>query len=652
MHLNITGSPYAHKARGVKRAMLALLLLLILMAPALLPASSAMSGGLPVFADEFYDIQDYDVHMVVGTDNVYHVSETITASFKTQRHGIFRDIPITMYGYRHAIRNIKVTNPDTGKAYPFEKSRKGEMLSIRIGDPDIFVEGIVPYQIQYTFDASDDRNRNGDELYFNLIGTEWDASIGRATMRVDMPKAFDATELAFYTGPRGSTDTSRVSWRLEGNSILAESTETLGRYQGITLLLPLEEGYFSEVSRLQYGIWTGLLLLLHAVAFGVALYAMFRDANGHKIVPILSFRAPQDLNPAEAAYVYKEESITNNDVAPLIIHWAARGLLRIEESERSIPFGKGKLVFYKMAEMPPQAPAYEKTLFARFWGYGSNNTVSTGDLSEVFHSSLTSAAKGVAGQFKGDREILVNRFQSRTALGIAGQLLLTCVSIALVVNLVMGGGVFLGTLLISGFALGLTVGAILGFVKVLGKGSNTAHILGLIGFVLVWFLFVSVPLMVSLSEILPMFLRPDMLPMVPLIPLCLLTVFVLWKTKVFTPYALALTGEMRGFRNFLATAKRDRLEMLFSQDPTWFYDMLPYAMVFGLTGIWERHMITLSVEPPNWYNSSYGFHPAHFTGSMRSVVRSAVSTPSQSSGGGGGGGSSGGGGGGGGGGSW
>jgi hypothetical protein len=617
----------------------------------------SLTSPLQVSADQYYDIRHYDVRMQVGTDNVYHLTETLDVFFKSPRHGIFRTIPMDLYGYRHEIRDIDVINPDTGRPHPYATSREGDMLSIRIGDADVYVEGVVRYQISYSYVAGDDRNRKADEVYFNLIGTEWDARIEAATLRVEMPLPFDATELFFYTGSQGSTDQSRVSWTVSGNVIEAATNEPLGAYEGVTLQVLLEEGYFSDVAMFEVWPHTLAALGLHLAAFGLALYGMIRDANGHRIVPVLSFRPPENLNPAEAAYVYRDEKVQNNQLATLIIHWAAVGAIRIEQVNL-LPFGgrllsRNSLVFHQTGQLPANTPAYERKLFRAFWSHGSGGMVKTGDLSESFYRNLEEATKGVRDRFTKEREILVNRFQSRTRWGILGQLVLTVLCLSLVANRVLGGGVFWGALIASSVLIALSSLAIYLIIHLLRSGKGVSGVAGAVGICVFFLIFVSIPASDILSTELPLLLRPDMLPLLGVAALCVATVLILIWTKVYTPYALQLVSQIRGFRNFLATARKDRLEMMFHQEPSWFYDMLPYAMVFGLTGIWEHHMRTLSMPPPNWYNSTDGFSTYHFTRSLQSVVRTAVSTPSGSSGGsGGGGGSSGGGGGGGGGGSW
>jgi len=127
-----------------------------------------------------------------------------------------------------------------------------------------------------------------------------------------------------------------------------------------------------------------------------------------------------------------------------------------------------------------------------------------------------------------------------------------------------------------------------------------------------------------------------------------------------TDYYTYVLGLCLGFKTFLMTAEKDRIEMLLNQNPDYYYNILPYAQVLGVTKIWEKKFDGLLTQPPSW---CYGagaeasmFSARTMSNMMGTMQSSMTSSPSSSGGGGGGsfsgGGSSGGGSGGGGGGRW
>lgn len=124
-----------------------------------------------------------------------------------------------------------------------------------------------------------------------------------------------------------------------------------------------------------------------------------------------------------------------------------------------------------------------------------------------------------------------------------------------------------------------------------------------------------------------------------------------------TPYGNRILGKIEGFKHFLEIAEKEELEAMVIKNPTYFYDILPYTYVLGVSDKWIKKFETISMQAPSWYNGSSAFTMASFGAFIHSTMnsaQSAMSSSSSSSSGGSssGGGFSGGGSGGGGGGSW
>lgn len=118
---------------------------------------------------------------------------------------------------------------------------------------------------------------------------------------------------------------------------------------------------------------------------------------------------------------------------------------------------------------------------------------------------------------------------------------------------------------------------------------------------------------------------------------------------------------INGFKIFLETAEKEKLEALVEDDPQYFYNILPYTYVLGVSKKWVEKFESIAMEPPVWCGADYrGLGYFYFINStFRDCSRAMQSHPVETGGssgvsGGGfsGGGVSGGGFGGGGGGSW
>jgi uncharacterized membrane protein len=136
-------------------------------------------------------------------------------------------------------------------------------------------------------------------------------------------------------------------------------------------------------------------------------------------------------------------------------------------------------------------------------------------------------------------------------------------------------------------------------------------------------------------------------------------VFMSKKTKKGT----LLYQKLLGFKEFIKTVEKDRLQEFLKQDENYFDKVLPYAIVFDMADKWKDKLKGLEIPPPKWYSGYYPgstFNTVMFMNSldhsMNEMTSSFYSSPrsSGSSGGSfsGGGGFSGGGFGGGGGSSW
>ena len=125
-----------------------------------------------------------------------------------------------------------------------------------------------------------------------------------------------------------------------------------------------------------------------------------------------------------------------------------------------------------------------------------------------------------------------------------------------------------------------------------------------------------------------------------------------------------LKQKINGFKIFLETAEKEKLETLVESDPSYFYDILPFAYVLGVSDKWIKNFEGITLERPHWYcGNTFSPMTMYYLmhNQMPNVTRSMISIPQSSSGSGlsgggglssGGGGFSGGGFGGGGGGSW
>ncbi|WP_022670233.1 DUF2207 domain-containing protein [Hippea alviniae] len=74
-----------------------------------------------------------------------------------------------------------------------------------------------------------------------------------------------------------------------------------------------------------------------------------------------------------------------------------------------------------------------------------------------------------------------------------------------------------------------------------------------------------------------------------------------------TSVGLKKYSAIKGFKEFMDRAEKDRLKRLLDENPNYFFDTLAYAVAFGDLKKWAEKFKDLNIQPPNWYRSDH-FH--------------------------------------------
>ncbi len=549
-------------------------------------------------------IRSFDSEIRIADYGTLEITERIVMDFEaTPRRGIFRIIPYRYERYNNPYRasiNILEVTDENGNDRPYKVDRTGGTVSVRIGDPDVYVTGRHTYVIRYTARRAMNFFSGEPEVYWNATGDEWPFAIEQATARLILPEGVDAGAIPAdaFSGPPGSTQQAETN--VDGNA-LVYSASRLMPGSGLTILARLPAGSVERptfLTRLGWWLrdwWPVLLLPLLSLGLMSGVWrARGRDEGGGQAIPV-EWDPPEGLSPAEVGTLVDEVCHTH-DVVATIVDLAARGHLRIRrlESDDYLGFTKAD---YQFIRTQPQKPGpkllpHERDMLDALFKESDDPKLS--DLRGKFHENITSITSDV--------------YQSLTGRGFFKGNPAS----------VRGGYIAIGVLLlIAGLVLTFFLGGF-GFIS-LGIGLAIA----------------AVPVLIF-ARFMP----------------------------ARTLKGSTALRECRGFRRFLVMVEKDRLAEAYRQDPAIFGRLLPYAMVLGVEDKWATQFEGLMDRPPDWYDDGHGgtFVPSFFISSLGDSVSSMgtnlSAVPASSGAGGGtsgfssGGGFSGGGFGGGGGGSW
>ena len=91
-----------------------------------------------------------------------------------------------------------------------------------------------------------------------------------------------------------------------------------------------------------------------------------------------------------------------------------------------------------------------------------------------------------------------------------------------------------------------------------------------------------------------------------------------------TKFGTEMFGKIKGFQRFLENAKKEELEDIVKKEPTYFYDVLPYAYVLGMSNKLIKQFESITMEKPAWAVQEEGeFDSKEFNKNMKTVLKAA-----------------------------
>lgn len=554
-----------------------------------------------------WQITSYDVTAVAERDGTTNVTLLLDFDFSSDAgRGIFLTLPTRMSipdnpdQWRVLPTEVTSVTSPTGAPVDLEETTSNGVLSVRIGNPDITVNGVQRYLVKYTIRGIVEPNAGQglDEVNWNVVGTAWEVPISNVTVRVQAPA--EATKTACFTGPAYDrpcdtqpTPGASVEYRTDrlpvGSGMQVVAGYPAGTFVGaeptfskrfsLSNMFPATPGTLGA---------TGALTVLGLFGVGALVWRHGRDqaylnttpgvlplegsatpvgsVGRHEIA--VRFSPPDGARPGEIG-VLVDAVAEEKDVTATILDLAVRGHLTLERT------GDKDYTFHRVTDAARLA-GYEQTVFTKL--FHSEDSTSTKEL----------ARKGAAELFPASRDALYRRVsgelgwfrmppqQARIAARVVG-----------------------GVLVVLGIGVGLLAG-LAGY--------------GLIGLSLV----------------------------IVGITLALLA----GRMPARTPVGSAMLAQAKGFELYLSSAEADQLR--FEEGEDIFSKYLPWAVIFGVADRWVKLFEGLAAQgrydmSPVWYvghgysmhfgMAGYGF-AASMTSSMAASADAARSAASSSSAGG------------------
>ena len=550
-------------------------------------------------AAQDFTITSFDAKIRIFEDGRFSVTETIDVTFERSKHGIYREIP---FRYENELGNtvrmpidvLEVTDRD-GNRLTARVRKSGNVVNIRIGDADRYVDGNQSYVIKYIVSNGILFFDDFDELYWNITGNYWDAPIEKASATVELysDDVVGKHGSACYTGRYGS---NKSDCDIFANTVT--TNRRLEPNEGLSVAFAFDKGIVPEPTEFDRFLMTinikeNWVFVLPFVSFFFVLSRWRNKGRDPKVRESLMvmYTPPvadnKELTAAEVGTLI-DETMNPRDISASMIGLAVKGYLKIEEIEHKVLIFTSK--DYQLTALKDDFTGlteFERWLMVGLFKEGGNSVLIS-ELKNKFYTYLPKLKKAVY------RQLMDYKFFGTLPQHTIGKYIGYGV-----LALILTG---LTQLFISGIEMSIKL------------------------------------ILISITTALPFFLFSKAMPA---------------KTR---KGALVL-ADCLGFQEFLQRAEKDKLERM--NDKDLFSKYLPYAIALNVVDMWAKSFEGIEQNIPTWYVGAHGitnFHPVAFSSAINTAtsnLSSAVfSAPRSSGSSGGGGGFSGGGGGGGGGGSW
>jgi uncharacterized membrane protein YgcG len=313
--------------------------------------------------------------------------------------------------------------------------------------------------------------------------------------------------------------------------------------------------------------------------------------------------------------------VQQRDLLSMFLWWASKGVLSIQETS------KGNFTIRKLGELPANVKSFERILWNSF-----GPELELGKPSASLASSLNTAKKALVDDYKHDvrRMLYTNRSVAAGRICFALAIvpifvLFICLSLAgspVDVGGSAGNAELIAQVIVQSIAPGafflFWVVAIAGRILV-RVGAQGGGISARGGIILLLILIVLICVIGGAALGYP-------LAGLGAAASGAIAIVLGGIARKRTDYYNDILGRIFGFKNFIDTAEVARMERLFEQDPSYYFNVLPFAWVFGLSDLWARKFEHMAIAPPTWYYGYYEGNSFNTYWMMRSLGRMHTAT--------------------------
>lgn len=515
-----------------------------------------------------YNITNLYLEAEIDEENIYHITEYYNVYFEENTF-FRRAIPLQLDVYtsnKNQVRYITTVNHfKTENSYTEEITSKFHEIKFEKEEKDTN----TTYLFTYDYHMGNDKDKKADIIYLPLVDYTNGTKLTQMSFSISVKNIETLNHIKFYMD--GNDITEQVDYQISNNVITGTINQDKFQGKSISVQIILNQGYFKNTeATISY---TQLLYIVFPIGVFILSFLMYKKYKYKNKIEV----DIQNFDSLEMAYLYRGK-VHMLDIISIIFHLANDGYLTVKN------YGSGENVQYKLIKVKEydKENAGEKIVFDGL--FQNKEEVDAESINGIFSSYLEDVRQVIENK-KNYRKLFYPKVKKYK------KILAVLFFFSIIISNIQMFYFLFGT-----YVIAISVSVILGillFIMILQANRKIYNIMYIVMLLLVclgvyalWHF--TVPFIVYIISYI----------------LLTGTIYLYSQTRERTEYGNAVLQEIESFKDSLMVVNPSVIEVKLKEDPNYIYKMLPYTIIFELTGWWLQSNEKYTKANPFWYSSS------------------------------------------------
>jgi len=451
--------------------------------------------------------------------------------------------------------------------------------------------------LSYNYDLGIDESRKYDEFYYNVI-SNFDGIVSNVAFEIILPKDAKINEIDFIYNNDYNLIDDEINYDIEDNVITGYLNKMLKENDTFGIRIELPNGYFKN-TRDNFNYLNYLYLIFPFITIIIVIVYWFKYGKGNSLKKQYTYNSPNNFDPAEIGYLYKGKS-EEADVLTLVLHLANKGYLKLEENDDGYKLGKENSFNFIKFKKYKEKNAAQKLLFEGIFKDREKSTLK--DVEYTIMDGLMTTKKMLDNV--DNKKKIFNININKTKLVSMIMIIISTILITITPVKIMTGSYWLVLVLSITMIFGLAIIAIIN-TDIIPKIILSLIFIG-------GTIYLNIYSLIGQNKLLIIYIIG--------VTLVLISTLIYSKLPVRTKFGNKRLGEVEGFRSELLNMNQVKLKKILDENNNYFYEMIPYAMVFNIVDDWTALGKGIINYRPSWHITKEAFDLKKEVKFMKNVI--------------------------------